>query len=70
MGGEGHPEDQPVALEKVNDAINKATKNLENESRFRHKDWSYRWILSHASVIQDEGGKTTRMVGTHVDITQ
>ncbi len=64
-----HPDDLPDVLNKINNYINSKTPNYQVEFRFRHKDGSYRWIMSQASVICNEGGNPVRTMGTHVDIT-
>ena len=65
-----HPEDLEPTLEKVQHSIAEARRDHQAEFRFRHKDGSYRWILTQGSVIQDESGHPIRMLGSHVDITE
>ena len=36
----------------------------------RHKDGSYRHILSQGSFLLDEAGRPMRMLGSHVDLTE
>ncbi len=62
-----HPEDNNVytrILEETED-------NLEIEFRLQHKDGHYVDILSRGTALHENGGsKVTRIVGTHVDLTQ
>ncbi|GMV92134.1 MAG: hypothetical protein AMXMBFR82_19120 [Candidatus Hydrogenedentota bacterium] len=46
------------------------SRGYEDEFRLRHKDGSYRWILSRASLYNDERGNPARVIGTHIDVTE
>src|SRR5262249_16422905 len=38
--------------------------------RARHRDGSYRWMLSRGVVVRDAAGRPARFVGTRIDITE
>ena len=66
-----HPEDKTDALGKVVDVIRKKLNTYESTYRMRAKDGSYRWMKSRAIVVRwCDQGIPTRMVGTHMDITE
>lgn len=65
-----HPDDLDIALSKVEDFLNNKTKKYESEFRMQHKDGHYINILAHAFAVKGEYGKATRLVGTHIDITE
>ncbi len=65
-----HPDDLVLTIDKVQRSITEARQNHEVEFRFRHKDGSYRWILAQGSVIQDKSGQSSKMIGSHIDITE
>lgn len=65
-----HPDDLGQTLAKIREAIDTPRSDCQVEFRFRHKDGSYRWILSLISVLIGDSGKATRLMGTHIDITE
>ncbi len=64
-----HPDDLERCLQTVQAFIANPWPNYQLEFRFRHKDGSYRTILATASLLFDETGRPSRMVGAHLDIT-
>ena len=65
-----HPDDLDLTVSQVEQSIAEVRQYHRTEFRFRHKDGSYRWILSQASVFPDRSGRAVRMLGTHIDITE
>ncbi|WHZ17779.1 MAG: Two-component system sensor histidine kinase [Nitrospira sp.] len=64
-----HEDDLQRTLETVRACLDGTIHQFEFEHRLRHRDGSYRWILSRGSVIRDVYGVTIRMVGIHIDTT-
>jgi len=64
-----HPEDRERALACLQAYLTGQTPAYELEHRLRHKDGSYRWILSRGVALRDPAGKPVRMAGSHVDLT-
>jgi PAS domain S-box-containing protein len=65
-----HQEDREAVLSKLNSFIADPGPDYSVEFRLRHKNGSYRWILACASVVRDSDGKSERMLGSHIDITE
>jgi diguanylate cyclase (GGDEF)-like protein/PAS domain S-box-containing protein len=65
-----HPEDIDKTFERVNQCLSDATLDFAVEFRMRHKDGSYRWLLSRGRVHRDKHCKPDRFVGGHLDITE
>ncbi len=65
-----HPDDYPRTREILADYLEGRVPHYEFESRFRHKDGSWRWIFNRGICLRDEKGKPFRMAGSHSDITE
>jgi PAS domain S-box-containing protein len=64
-----HPEDRPRVEQALRAYLAGQTPEYSVEFRARHRDGSYRWILSRGVAVRDAGGKPMRMAGTRIDIT-
>lgn len=65
-----HPEDRPGAEERVRQYLAGEIEKYEIEFRLRHKEGSYRNILSRGFLVNGADGLPLRLVGTHVDISE
>lgn len=64
-----HPDDIHPTIAAIDKSIKEINHNHRTEFRFRHKDGSYRWFLSQASFMLDNEGQPTKMLGSHIDIS-
>jgi PAS domain S-box-containing protein len=67
--GHIHPEDREVVTRGVQAHLAGAEKPYEAEYRVRHRDGSYRWMLSRGVAVRDDSGRPTRFIGSIVEIT-
>ena len=65
-----HPAEREQVLAANYAHIAGLTQHYEYEFRLRHKDGSYRWILSRGVALRDKQGKAYRMAGSHADLTE
>jgi two-component system, cell cycle sensor histidine kinase and response regulator CckA len=65
-----HPEDLPRINKLLADYFANPWPDYEAEFRMRHKNGSWRWILAQADLLRDEEGRSTHMIGSHIDITE
>ncbi len=65
-----HPDDLDITLSSITKFLSHKTKKYIAEFRMQHKDGQYINILSRAFASENKAGEITRLVGTHVDITQ
>jgi diguanylate cyclase (GGDEF)-like protein/PAS domain S-box-containing protein len=45
------------------------TPHFEDEHRVRHRDGSYRWVLSRGFAVRGPEGRPNRMIGVQTDVT-
>ena len=64
-----HPDDYEAALAYLRAYLARPEGDYRQEFRLRHKDGSYRWIEARASLVTEEDGQQTRLLGSHTDIT-
>ena len=64
-----HPEDRAQAVRICRDAIENG-KSYEQEYRVVHPDGQVRWILDRAHNLVDAAGKSHRVTGVVIDITE
>ncbi len=64
-----HPEDVEKINKAVQDHLEGKTEKYEIEHRARHKNGTWRNILTRGDLIKDGSGKPVRWVGTNIDLT-
>lgn len=67
--GRLHPEDRAAVEQAVNECIGGNRPEYRLECRLRHKEGSWRTILTRGIVLRDAEGGAVRFAGTHTDIT-
>jgi PAS domain S-box-containing protein len=65
-----HPDDRERALEAIRAYLEGDSLIYNMEYRLRHKDGSYRWILTSGSAFRDDKAALVRMTGVHIDMTE
>jgi len=65
-----HPDDYNKTMAVLNAHLDGLTLTFEIEYRLRHKNGSYRWILSRATCVRDPFGKPYRLAGCITDISE
>ncbi len=65
-----HPEDAEATWAALGRYERREVDHYTNILRMRHKNGSWRWILSRAVGFWDKGGRLNRLIGMHTDITE
>lgn len=69
--GRVHAEDAGQLTDALNTARSDQGPNeFINEHRVRHRDGTYRWMLSRGMVQRDAAGRAVRMAGSVTDVTR
>ena len=67
--GHMHPDDVAPTEEALRRYLAREAPDYAPVFRMRHRDGSWRWMLSRAKATWDAGGRPVRMVGAHTDVT-
>jgi diguanylate cyclase (GGDEF)-like protein/PAS domain S-box-containing protein len=67
--GRVHPDDAERVRRKVEEHLQGRTPRFEDEHRMRHKDGTYRWVLSRGYATRSYYGRAYRMAGAQTDVT-
>lgn len=65
-----HPQDVERVDKAFRDCLQDNPPTFSIEYRMRHKDGSYRWILSRAVLVRDAEGRPQQMIGANADVTE
>ena len=65
-----HPEDEEMIKAKVNEYLEGNSEDYEVIHRLKHKDGTYKWILTRGKTIFSAEGQVRRFIGTNTDITE
>jgi PAS domain S-box-containing protein len=64
-----HPDDRSRVVRYAHEYAKGEIQEYMIQFRLRHKDGTYRHILSRAASLRGQDGKPYRIVGSHVDVT-
>ena len=65
-----HPDDYKMVMAANESFFNSDKRHFTYEYRLRHKNGSYRWVLTRGICIRDDQGVPCRMSGAITDITE
>lgn len=66
-----HPEDRERAMDVFREASGHGTDGFSVSFRLREKGGAWRWVLARGTPVEfDAGGRPTRIVGVHSDISE
>lgn len=65
-----HPEDLPRVQATLRDHLSGKEPLFESVHRLKHRDGVWLWVVSRAKARVDEHGRTRRIVGVDLDVTE
>src|SRR5439155_1139747 len=63
-----HPEDRERVQRRIEEHLQGRSPRFEDEHRMRHKDGTYRWVLSRGFASRSYHGRPYRMAGGQTDV--
>ena len=63
-----HPDDLARLKQEISDHLSGRSLHFKHEHRMRHRDGSYRWMLSRGIAVRGATGKPWRMAGSLTDV--
>lgn len=64
-----HPEERSRVMEAIREHLEGRSARVELEHRLRHRDGSYRRVLTSAHAMRHASGAPYRLIGLNIDIT-
>lgn len=64
-----HPDDVDAVTDAVRVHLEEGTPRIEIEYRIRHRDGSYRCVLTRAKAVRHANGAPYRLIGLNIDVT-
>ncbi len=65
-----HPDEAKWIEVQIAAHLEGQTRHFEIEHRMRHRNGTYRWMLSRGFAVRDQDGRAYRMAGSQTDITE
>ena len=65
-----HPDDRALLEGAILEYLSGRAGKLEVEHRGRHRDGSYRWMLTRGVASRDAAGRPVRLIGSSTDVTE
>jgi PAS domain S-box-containing protein len=64
-----HPDDRTYLWDSFDQYLAKKISTFDCTFRMRHKDGSWRWVMSRGQALWRDDGTAYRMIGVHTDMT-
>ena len=65
-----HPDDRDRVVYEIRTQLEGPGNDYQLAYRAKHRDGSYRWMLSRGTIVRDAPGKPIRVTGSRVDVTE
>ncbi len=65
-----HPDDVGILRREIREHIDGPSETFIVEHRMRHRNGSWKWMLSRGLAVRDEDGVAYRLAGSQADITE